>query len=318
MKRKILFLLPLSLMFLGITCAAQDTRDNEDTQTVADTQDGLIVIEPLFEYPVAPDDLPDLTSRTDYVIENFWNNFDFKSNKAVDQNALNHAFDVFASAMPYATEDKVLESTRRVIKNLKGNPGLTLQFTKAAEEVLYGPRSKMWIDEIYLMFLDNLIQEKNISDTKKARYEWQYKILSGSNVGATAPVFTFLNTEGQQTSFAPTKEYTLIEFGDPDCDDCRYAKLKMDISGVLNDLIDDGRLAVYFITPADEEEQYSAITEIKNYPAKWTAGASSDVDDLYDLRATPAFYILDRGGKIVAKNISVDTAIDILESRTTN
>ena len=82
---------------LGQVVEAQELETSFSLDNGADyietlNEDERMVIPPLFEYVVAPDELPDLRSRTDYLMDNFWSPFDFKNTKYVDQNALNHDF----------------------------------------------------------------------------------------------------------------------------------------------------------------------------------------------------------------------------------
>lgn len=270
-----------------------------------------IFIPSLFEYVVAPEELPDLQSKSDYLMDNFWNPMDFKKAKTVDQIALNHAFNAYAEIMPYASYDKVMGSVKKLINNIKNNPGLSYQFCKAAEESLYGPRANFWIDEIYIQFLENLINNKKVDKNKKIRYADQLRILKNTERGARFPHLEYITPEGKRVEFKPTKEFTLVEFGNPECDECSFAKLKLEISSVINDLIDFGRMELAFIIPDDESEEL--LPQIKDYPEKWTKGSGIDTIESFDLRATPAFYILDKEGKIVAKNVGVETAVGILE-----
>lgn len=304
----------VALVGMPATMSAQGDDQVNDGNT-SDREE--IIIPSLFEYPVAPEDLPDLQSRTDYLMKNFWNPMDFKSSKPVDQNALNHAFGVYAQSMPYATPEKVLEGVKNLIGKIKNNPGLTFQFTKAAEENIYGPRAEMWIDEVYILFLENFMSNKKIDSSKKIRYEDQLRILKNTSAGEKMPELTVRNRNGSISKFQPSKRYTLIEFGNPDCQDCRYSKLKLDISGIVNELIEDGILEVAFII-ADDDDDGHLLEMASDYPEKWTVGSSDDASDNYDLRATPAFYIVDQEGKIVAKNVGVDTAINIIDQLSKN
>lgn len=303
-KKRIIFgIAALSLLTAGPNAMAQEDAEVETTQ---------IVIEPLFDYPVAPEELEGLGEKTDYLVKNFWNNFDFKKAKVVDQHALNDAFETYCSFMPYASEGIVLKSVDDLIGKLKKNPALTIQFTKAAEEVLYGPRARMWIDEIYIKFLENLVSNKKIDKNKKLKYEDQLSMLKGSINGANAYRFGYVTLDGNRKQFHPKAKYSLLIFGNPECEDCRSAKLRLDISSVLNDMIYDKKLDVFFII-ADSDEEDNLLKKTADYPSKWEVGQSPDAEDHYDLRAAPAIYILDQGGKIIAKNVSANDAIDILE-----
>lgn len=287
----------------------------ENTDQNPDSIASEYLIPPLFEYPVAPDDSPDLKSRTNYLMEHFWEPFDFKGNKVVDQNALNHAFGVYVGSMPYADYDKVMESVKKIIGNIKNNPGLSYQFTKAAEENLYGPRADMWIDEVYIMFLDNLMSNKKIDKTKKARYEEQLRILKSTQPGAPLPSLTIKKRDGSTEKFKATKDYTIIEFGNPECDDCHLAQFRMQISGAINDLLEEGILDVAFLIPEDDE---GLIEKTSSYPATWIIGYAENADEEFDLRATPAIYVVDGKGNIIAKNVGVETAIGIVEESVKN
>ncbi|MDE5869058.1 MAG: DUF5106 domain-containing protein, partial [Muribaculaceae bacterium] len=128
---KALFLLTLSLF-------TPFGEGNIRAQSSAAEENGVIYIEPLFTYPVAPEDIVSLGDKSNWLMQHFWDSFDFKSKKAVDQNALNDAFSVYSHPMIWADKDVVLKSTDNLINNISKNPVLMLQFTKAAEENLYG------------------------------------------------------------------------------------------------------------------------------------------------------------------------------------
>ena len=298
------------MSFQSVQTQAQvETSDTIQTVDLypAGAEDNQIVIPPLFEYVVAPDDLPDLQSRTDYLMENFWNPFDFKNTKVVDQNALNHAFGVYVQAMPYASEKKVMESVKKLIGKIKGNPGLSYQFAKAAEETLYGPRAELWADDIYMSFLQNLIDNKKVDNSKKKRYQSQLDLLKRTAVGSRLTDLTLKSEEGAITKFTPNKEFTLVAFVSPDCSDCRYSNVKLEISSIVDDLIEDSRLDVLIVGVG-----YDA--KVADYSQKFKVMSSDNASQVMDIRMYPCFYIIDKEGKIVAKNLPVDSAIDILDT----
>lgn len=309
----------LSILLLMVSATptaalAADPVEIQNPDTVADEGGATqIVIEPLFEYPVAPDDLPDLKSKTNYIIEHFWDPFDLNRKEAVDQNALNHAFRVYASAMPYADASVVIDRTKRMLKGIKDNPVLLYQFTKAAEEALYGPRADIWIDEIYTQYLDELLKSKRIDQSRKVRYADQLKRLRATMPGVRIPEIAYTSVDGKRAVFKPDTEFSLMEFGYPDCDDCRYSRFKIEMSSVASDLTHQGKLKICFIVPdEDPDSEYGPM--LTQYPASWITGFSPEAYDLLDLRQTPSFYILGEKGKILAKNLTVDKALEMLET----
>jgi hypothetical protein B2_09703 len=265
-----------------------------------------IIIEPLFEYPVAPDSIPDLTGKSEWIVEHFWDQMDFKGKNAVDQNALNDALQVFISPMRWTSDPVVDKALNTLFKNLEKNPTLTLQFTRAAEEALYGPRAIYWSDPVYLRFIDNMLRNKKIPSARKERFIRHKRLLENSRVGDYPKAFDYTTPTGTTARYAPTGVITVIEFGDPECDDCRLAKLKMETDVTFSGLVDKGAVNVLFIIPDPSEGWQTGMVD---FSPKWHAGASDTVADIYDIRSTPSFYVIGRDGKIIAKNVGYRQAM---------
>lgn len=275
---------------------------------------GVIYIQPLFEYPVAPDDLPDITSRANWLMSNFWTPFDFKQN-AVDQQALDHAFQVYITPLRWVQEDVADKSMKGLIDKLKKNPTLLIQFTKAAEHNLYGSSAQMWADGSYLMFVDALLAEKKISETRKTRYRQQRKELAASLVGTKLKPFSFVTPSGETKKIEFTTPFTLIEFGDPFCSDCAMYRINLETFPEIKQLVEDDKLNIYFIIP-DGESVEDWERQLALYPSSWHRGAGKELDTVYDMRATPTVYLLDANGTIIQKYISSEAVREYLIQNT--
>lgn len=286
------------LASFSLACAHAYAQ-NDSVQSAE--QDGVIYLAPLFEYPSAPEELGSMEEKCAWLTDNFWNQMDFKSTTPVDQAKLNHAFGVYAIACQYAPKVKAEASADKLIKTLQKNPTLLVQFVKAAEENLYGPRTDIWIDELYIKFLQGLVSNKKVQKARKIRYESQLKQLQGSLVGATAPSFDFVRANGDNAKYFPMSTPTIIVFGDPDCDDCRQSRLRMESNVAFSRAVTDGKINVLFIIP-DAGEGWEK--EISGYPKGWDVGASDNASDIYDLRLVPDVYLIGSDGKIVSKHIS--------------
>ena len=270
-----------------------------------------IYIEPLFEYPVAPEELPDLQSKTDYLMEHFWDAMDFSKDTPVDQNALNDAFGVYAQSMPYASKDAVMKSITTLLKRYHGNSTLTLQFAKAAEEALYGNRAYFWSDEVYLPFLKEIVGNKKIPELRKARYAAQLELVKRNSIGAKFPRLRITCRDGRQKDYRPECEYTIVEFGNPGCEDCRFSKTKLSMASDLQELVEEGKLEILFlVADAVPEEQEEILRQFAGYPASWQTAISYGADDIFDIRRTPSFFVLGKDGKIIAKNLDVTDAVE--------
>lgn len=296
----------ISIMALAAICAS-DTFAIETTDSAEVFDRGVMYVTPLFEYPVAPDNIESFSGKCDWLAENFWKSLNVKSKDAVDQIKLNHAFSTYATTCQYATKEKVSIAIDKLMKSIQKNPSLLLQFTKAAEESIYGPRAEVWIDELYVKILRNALASKKFPKSRKPRYEYQLKILEGSMIGSTPATFDFKRPNGDAAKYFPMTTPTIIIFGDPDCDDCRRSRLRMETNVAFTKAISDGKLNVLYIIP-DPTDGWEK--KVNGFPRNWTIGASEMVADLYDMRQSPEIYVIDANGKIVEKHIDTLRAME--------
>lgn len=300
MKKLILAL--FALITLPVAVAAQpqvDTTGNTPeipaTQPVRET----VVVMTLFEYPTAPEDLPDIKARCNWVMEHFWDKMDFSQN-AVSQAALDHAFGVWVAPMRWADEAVSTAAFDNLIKKISKSPTLLLQFTKAAEHNLYGDKADIWIDAPYLKFVDALLANKKIPELRKGAYKAQKAQLEKSMIGIKMPVFNYETTIGDKGKLSIETPYTIVVFGDPFCSDCSMYKVKLDADKRIADWIADGKLSLYYIVP-DGESVEDWQRQLVFYPSAWKRGAGSGLDEIYDIRRNPSVYLLDDKGVIIMK-----------------
>ncbi|MBD5200482.1 MAG: DUF5106 domain-containing protein [Bacteroidales bacterium] len=266
-----------------------------------------IVIAPLFEYPTAPEEMASLEDRSNFLMENFWSPLDVKAT-TISQHALDDAFSVYVSAMQFADRDVVFKSIENLLKRLKKNPALLTQMTKAAEDNLYGSRADILSDEVYIPFLKAAVSNKKIPALRKARWKSQLAQLERSAAGSTLPSFKIEERKGGNGFFIPRHKMTIIEFGDPSCEDCRFSRLTLETNVPLRTLVDSEKVGIAFIVVSPEEGWKD---EVADYPSRWLVASSEGIDDLLDVRNSPTFYVLDSEGKIVAKNVSAERAAAI-------
>lgn len=267
----------------------------------------VVAVEPLFEYPVAPESLESLQDRCNYLVKNFWNGFNFKSKNPVDQYALNDAFQVYTTTFQYASKKEVDDSVDKLLKNISKNNTLLNQFVKAAEVCLYGPRADFWADQIYLRFIDTILKDKKISEKKRARYSQQAASLRKSAEGNSAPSFNFTDKDGEQKQYFPMSTPTILIFGDPDNTDWRLERLKMDSNFSFEEALEKGKVNVLFIVPGEVENWKNNVSTYNKF---WTVGQSDELNDKYDLRFPIAIYVIDSSGKIIKRNVAPKQAID--------
>ena len=267
----------------------------------------IIQIDPLFEYPSAPETLTTLVDKSNYLMDHFWDAMDFKSTTAVDQNALNDAMRVYSVPLRWAELTKAEAATDKLIEKISKNPTLLTQFTKAAEENLYGPRAEFWVDPVYMKFLDAFLKNKKIPAARKTKYEKQLQTLSNTTLGAKAPTFDFTGRNGKAEKYIPMSTPTILIFGDPTLPDWRMIRMKLETNIPLRQAVEQGKINMLYIVPFKMDTWEK---ETSNYPSTWTVGNAPEIGDILDLRVNPSVYFVDGSGNLILKNTTLEEAIN--------
>lgn len=263
----------------------------------------------LFQYPTAPESLPTMEEKCNYVIEHFWDRCNI-SQAFSTRSKLQQAFNDYVNIIPYASADKVHESVLKLLDRVKKNPQQLLGFAEMAESALYGDTALIVCDEVYYPFAQAVADNKKVKAADKARFAAQAKILSGSQVGMTAPDFTFVKPDGTKCQFNDIPAgYVILFFYEPDCTDCMMARVRLSADYSINEFIKKKQLNVVCIYPGDANDpQWVDLT--KRMPDNWIVGASGDVDKIYDMRHEPVIYYLNSRHKILSKTMNYDQLIN--------
>lgn len=271
----------------------------------AQEQNPRIVLEPLFKVPEVPPEYEEIGQRSNYLMARYWDPMDF-SQKAVDQYRLNEAVYLWLVPMQWAAKESIEQSVQNLLGKLKKNPGLQLQFVKAAEENLFSPRARLSSDGLYTKFLDALLSNKKVKELRKAKYRVQRKRLEGSSTGMPLANFAYTDRFGVDKQFKAAGVPTIIIFGYPDCDECRLATLRISSDVNATQAAKEKSVAIYYIIPDKEGDWQAALAD---YPAEWECGAASDLEDELDLRTRPSIYLINSKGEVLEKFLSADQAI---------
>lgn len=258
----------------------------------------------LFKYPVAPDTISTLEGRTNYIVSKFWDNYNL-SKPIKDSIGFDGAFRDYITFFKYAHRNIVFSSIKNFMNKAQSNTPNYIMIMEIAEKALYAPGAEYWSDEAYLPFAKFFVESKKVKNEYKERYKAQIRKIENSQQGAVAADFTFVKPDKSKMKLSEiTDKWILIFFNNPDCDDCSIARLRLSTDVIINKQIDEGRLAVLSVTPESYSKEWA--NSAATYSDKWIIGACEDVDDNYDIRFSPSFYLLDKDHKIVNKNMNLD------------
>ena len=178
-----------------------------------------------------------------------------------------------------------------------------------AEKYLYDPNSPLRSEDLYLPFASAMSSSPLVPPEKRAVYEYDAKMCSLNRTGSPAADFRFMDKAGRShTLYGIDAEYTLLFFSNPGCEACKYIIDALESDTALGSMVSSGRLAVANIYIDEDIEAWYGYQDI--YPDSWYNGYDPDfiirTDLLYNVRAIPSLYLLDRDKKVLLKDAPED------------
>ncbi|MGJ1265552.1 DUF5106 domain-containing protein [Sphingobacterium spiritivorum] len=191
---------------------------------------------------------------------------------------------------------------------------LLLQTSDFFENHLYNPLSPLRNDELYAIFLEYKLTFPDIEDIYLVRTRYQLNIISKNKVDHIAENFTYTTPKLQKQSLFDVKsKYTLLYFYNPDCPYCEDTTVKMSRSRILQKLTST-RQELRILAICTESTQKKWSDHIVSLPKNWINGYNNKIStqQLYDLRALPSLYLLDREKKVILKDATFQQIETIL------
>lgn len=179
---------------------------------------------------------------------------------------------------------------------------------------LSDPNSQIRNDELYIPLLEAVIASPFYDSTEKIRPQFQLDMAMKNRVGYPATDFTYTLANGMKGRlYDVAAPYTLVYINNPDCHACKEMLEWMTASTVIANQLKSGKLKLVAIYP--DEDVAIWRDHLKDVPGEWINGYDADLairrEELYDLRAIPSLYLLDRDKKVLLKDC---TSVDMVEA----
>lgn len=255
--------------------------------------------------------------RTAYLRDHYWDNFDFRDTTLlaeVDTLTMVRAFFTYVTNF-VAADDRVPIDT--LMHRASASKSMTAYFAMLAERVLYDPNSPARNDELYIPVLEALVSSPWFNKWERIAPEHDLRMARQNRIGQPANDFRYTTADGStRRMYDLRSEYLLLFINNPGCTMCKHVREAISASPMLNELIERGKLKVLALFP-DED-----LTEWQEYrpqiPTCWInaydRGCVIRDRELYDLKAIPALYLLDRDKRVMVKDATdvglIEWAID--------
>lgn len=280
-------------------CKGHNTAAEKQTAAVMDSTR-------TFEYIKVPDSLTSPQARAEYVTEHFWDNYDFADTTLLKLPQVSEqGFADYISILNSVEPDMGRKSIGLFLEKASAVPAARDYFLSLAEKYLYDPNSPARNEELYICAVESYLADKRVPEMSRLRPEAQLETLLKNREGTPAADFKYEAIGGAKGSLYGIKTpYTLVYFNNPECENCHITTSRMKNSPTLNEMIRDKQLTILSIYPDGQVEMWRE--HAADFPSNWVVaydkGRTIDAGRLYDLRAIPSLYLLDKDKKVLMKD----------------
>ncbi len=265
------------------------------------------VSQQFFQLPIIPDSIVSFQSRCDFMVTHYWDFCDLK--KAFSsRDKMADAFKMYISFMPYASADVVFKSVDKFLGGISKKPDDMLFIARLAENNIYADTAEFQSEQLYTHFIDGILKSKKLDKNSREYYEKQASVLHNSQEGMMAPSFDITDSQGAKTKFVTdTAQFaTLLMFMVPGDSDAELAKTRLNANIKTSQLIKSGMLKIYCIATKNNGERFTS-------PEGWTSGFAPGIEEIYDVRKSPMFYIINSEGKILKKGNELEPVLNVMQ-----
>ena len=178
-------------------------------------------------------------------------------------------------------------------------------FTDLVVKYLYDPNSPMRNEDHYAFYASRLAGSDLVDESMREKYAREVRLASLNRVGSKAADFRFTDKRGRMhTLYGIDAELTLLFFSNPGCSACKEIIDVLNNDPRISSLISEGVMAVLNIYIDEDLEEWRSYMTV--YPEHWYNGFDPDLvirgENLYNLRAIPSLYLLDRNKTVIMKD----------------
>lgn len=178
-------------------------------------------------------------------------------------------------------------------------------YTGLLKKYIYDPNSPYRNDDWYIFVLEHVQASDKTADGEKERAEMELQLLRKNKVGEKAVGFSYTIASGATNDmYNLHAENILLFFYNPGCEMCANVMEKMKRSPVIQKALSANVLKILAVYPDDDLSLWQSHR--KEFPAEWINSYDRHQDilkkKLYDLKAIPSLYLLDKEKKVILKD----------------
>lgn len=314
------FFLGILLMVLCQISCCGHKQHNTDEQIFSQKQiEQKRTSQSPFPFPEIPAMLTQPEERKAYLLEHYWDRFNFGdttlvNNREVTEQGFVNQISLLADG---ATPEKVIrESLKNWCSRFMPEAQARQVMMQLADDYLYNPNSPFYNEGLYGVYLETMLEVLPEEDARRSSFDFKLRLLRRNKVGDKATDFSYYLPDGQKKSLVATStrgNRLLLVFYDPECDSCHEVLREMTADASLAEAVKAGRVTVLAVyTEGNQEAWRKGLADM---PEGWIIGTDRQKvkeEALYDLKAMPSLYLLDGQKRVLLKDAPLGQIREVL------
>lgn len=305
MRIKVLHLLSFMLIFSA--CNGQQPKKAETENTKERT----------FEMVSVPSVITEPEKRAAYLVTHYWDKFDFTDTTLIHLPEITEqAVSNYIDMMKYVSPATAASSIKDMMNKAAVDSTMFAYFAGLYEKYLYDPNSPMRDESLYIPVLEAVLEAPVFDEVHKVRPAHLLEVALKNRIGEPATDFTYTLADGKKGTLYHVKaDYLLLFFYNPDCHACKEITDQLTASPIVNGWIKNNKLKILAVYPDEDLDAWR--NHISYMPASWINSYDSTVglknDEIYDLKAIPTLYLLDKDKKVILKDVTFNQIENYLQ-----
>jgi hypothetical protein len=239
-------------------------------------------------------------------VKHYWDNFDFSDTTLIHlPQVTEQAFADYVDLLPRVKNSAVNRSIWALLAQCEADSAMYGYFCGQFEKYLYEPNSPFRNEECYLAVVEYILADKHTDEPHRIRPAFVRKMILKNRAGTRAANFSYATATGRTGKLYDLKtDFTLVFFNNPECHACVQMKEAIQASPLYADLLQKGKLSILAFYPDTDIALWQK--HVSEIPASWINACDPTgkfrQDVVYDLRAIPSLYLLDKNKTVLLKD----------------
>ena len=253
--------------------------------------------------------------QANYLRNHYWDKFDFADTlwtTKADTMEMLQAYATYVSRLVGATNQ---EPIRKLMAKASVSKKMFDYFVMLSEKVLHDPNSPLRSDELYIAVLEAQLASPYYDKYEKMAPEYDLRVVSQNRIGQPANDFYYTTKSGRRSNLYSLKnDYVIVYINNPGCAMCREITEALKQSSLISELRHKGKLKILAIYPDENLDEWHK--HLADMPSEWINGYDKgchiERENLYNISAIPALYLLDKQKRVLIKD---STSVSEIEAR---